>query len=399
MNSYLKRIVQDLSSVEMQQYWPGFLLPAFAVHDKNNVFLFNHPKFNQQNTFHNLPWTSQFTGDTCIDYEGYPTAVVNLELHRDYEDLFAILVHESFHCYQYVKGEKRFPNEVLGFMYPLSEENVEIRNQERNNLFMALMANNTSKMNHYINVFVSLREKRADRIDEYLLYENLVETIEGPAWYVELKALAEKSSLSCNLILEKYAQGLIDKYESSLHIRRSCYSSGLFICLLLDKISPDWKYEFFESELSLYDFFKQQYAELSEFNLEDIEISKETQDIVNFIKQNKVNEFETFLQKPGFHLLIEGKIAVKTFDPMNITILGEKVLHKSYVKVRISDSEYFIRQPVMACFSDHFLNLNKLHLILDINPVMKFDSLSIHGIGVIEGEYMKRGNYHHLLIQ
>lgn len=41
---------------------------------------------------------------------------------------------------------------------------------------------------------------------EYLLYENLVETFEGPALYVEFKAYIQKSSQTYHTILEKYTQ-------------------------------------------------------------------------------------------------------------------------------------------------------------------------------------------------
>ncbi|MFP3511948.1 hypothetical protein SB775_20345 [Peribacillus sp. SIMBA_075] len=74
MTHYLNRIAEDLFKAKLENYWPGFELVAYALYDKKNVYLFNHPKFsnNQQSTYHILSWDVQFTGDTIILYEEYP---------------------------------------------------------------------------------------------------------------------------------------------------------------------------------------------------------------------------------------------------------------------------------------------------------------------------------------
>jgi hypothetical protein len=128
----------------MENYWPGFELVAYAIYDKSKVYLFNHPKFsnNPSCTYHILKWDTEFTADTIIMYEEYPTAIVNMDHYKEYEDLFSMIVHELFHGYQYIKDEKRFPDEMMGITYPLSKENVELRNQERANLYCAMLENN-----------------------------------------------------------------------------------------------------------------------------------------------------------------------------------------------------------------------------------------------------------------
>ena len=50
--------------------------------------------------------------------------------------------------------EKRFPDELMGITYPLSKENVELRNQERANLYHALMENHLIKKKQYLNAFM-----------------------------------------------------------------------------------------------------------------------------------------------------------------------------------------------------------------------------------------------------
>ncbi|MDP1418243.1 hypothetical protein Q8G35_07450 [Peribacillus simplex] len=400
MPHHLNRMAEDLLKVKLENYWPGFELVAYALYDKRNVYLFNHPKYsnNPQCTYHILKWDVQFTGDTIIIYEEYPTAIVNMESYEEYEDLYSILVHELFHGYQYIKDEKRFPDEMMGITYPLSKENVELRNQERTNLYRALLENNIMKKKQYLNAFIALREKRADMIEEYLTYEKLIETIEGPAWYVELRAYSEKSPLDYHSVLKKYAQQLINKCESASSIRRSCYSSGLFMCLLLEELSPGWMESFFEIEDTLYDLLKQQSGDYMEYSIADVKISPETEEVVNFAKEKRTKAFEEFNKQAGIHLYIEGEITAKSFDPMNIILLEDRLLHKSFIKVRMNNEDFLIQQPVIAHVDNGIQNINKLHLILEKRPIENMDSLTIDGVGEIKGRYKKQENMLHVLI-
>ena len=45
MEHYLDTITQDLTKINMQQFWQGFELVAYALYNKDHVYLFNHPKF------------------------------------------------------------------------------------------------------------------------------------------------------------------------------------------------------------------------------------------------------------------------------------------------------------------------------------------------------------------
>lgn len=400
MTHYLNRIAEDLVKEKLEKYWPGFELVAYALYDKRNVYLFNHPKFssNQQGRFHILRWDVQFTGDTIIIYEEYPTAIVNMESYEEYEGLYSILIHELFHGHQYIKSEKRFPDEMMGITYPLSKGNVELRNQERTNLYNALLENNIIKKKQYLNTFIALREKRTAKIKGYLTYEKLIETIEGPALYVELKAYSEKSPLDYDSVLRKYGQDLINKYESTSNIRRSSYSSGLFMCLLLEELSPGWMESFFDIEDTLYDLLKQQSGDYMENSIADVKISSETEEVVNFAMEKRFKAFEEFNEQAGIHLYIEGEITAKSFDPMNIIPLEDRLLHKSFIKVRMNNQDFLIQQPVIAHVDNGIQNINKLHLILENAPIENIDSITINDVGEIKGRYKKQENILHLLI-
>ncbi|MBO1000743.1 hypothetical protein IOC57_23755 [Bacillus sp. SD075] len=398
MNKYLNRISQDLVNANLDNYWSGFESVAYALYDKSYVYLFNHPRMkkNQQNNYQILNWDEQFNGCTLILYNDYPTAIVNVELYEDYKSLYSILVHELFHGFQYVKGETRFANEIMGITYPLSKESVELRNQERTNLFSAVLENNIIKKKLYLNTFIALREKRAAKFNNYLLYENLIETFEGPALYVELKAYSEKTPIAYKSVLKKYGQHLMDKYESTSDIRKSCYSSGLFMCLLLDEFSPGWKESFWGKEETLYDIFKQLSDDF--IKISNVEISPETEEVINFAIQNRKNTFGNFEQQKGIHLFIEGEITAKSFDPMNIVPFENRLLHKNFIKVRINNEDYLVQQPVIAYCKGGLQNIIKLHLILKNNPIENVDSLTIDGIGEIKGRYEKQDNVLHLYV-
>ncbi|MFS2172319.1 hypothetical protein [Priestia megaterium] len=389
MNHFLNQIAKDLTNTNVERYWPNFELVAYALYDKNSVFLFNHPRYNQvpPKTYKILKRDERFLGNTLILFDGYPTAIADMELYDDYEGLFSILVHELFHGNQYIKEEKRFPDEMLGITYPLTKENVEIQNRERKNLYNALLETDISKKKQYLNEFISLREKRAEGIKEHLTYENLIESVEGPAWYVEIKAFSEKSPLANDLILKKYGKNLIDVVESTSNIRRSCYSSGLFMCLLLDELSSDWKESFFGTKTTLFELIKLLDIAPRKQAIEEVQISPETEAAVNFAVESRKRELDEFEAQIGIHLFIEGEIIALSFNPMNIVPFENMLLHKNYIKVRINNQEYLVQQPSLTYCADGLKNINKLLIVLKDKPLETDDSLLIAGIGEIMGQY------------
>lgn len=399
MIHYLEMIAKDLVKENLQKYWTDFELVAYAIFDKNSVYLFNHPKHQDvhPHPYKVLSWNEQFVGNTIILYEGFPTAIVDMEMYHDYEGLYSILVHELFHGYQYIKGEKRFPDEILGITYPITEENAELRNRERRNLYDALMETDISKKQEFLKGFIELREERAKRMKEYVTYENLVESVEGPAWYVELKAYSKKSRLAHELVLQKYGANLLDVFASNSNIRRSSYSSGLFMCLLLDEFVPNWKESFFSTDSTLFDLIKDLNVEPSPDAVVDVEISPETVKAVNRAIELRKKEFEEFENQTGTQLFIKGEMTAFYFDPMNIVHIDGKLLHKNFIKVRINNNEYFIQQPTIAYCVDGLRKMNKLHLFLKDTPIENSDSLTVPGIGEINGCYTRKEDTYYLI--
>jgi len=396
MKDIFEEITPERLKEDLRTYWPNFELVAYALYDKDNVYLYNHPSYTSHYSI--VKRTQQFISNTLIMYENYPTAIVSIEENPDFIDLYSILSHELFHGYQYLKEEKRFPNEMAGTTYPLSADNIELRSKERNYLYRAVMAATSRERNEAIVQFLSSREQRKSMIDEHLLYETLIETVEGPAWYVECNAYNHNSSLTYEEVLQKYSDSLLNVFDSTLHVRRSCYSSGLFLCLLLDKLSPEWHEPFLGYSKTLYDFFIEIVSEKEIEQIEEVTISKQTFHVIDYIKSSKENEFIDFNQKNGIHIYIEGEIAIKMLDPMNIISHENIQLHKHFVKIGIQANEYFIEQPVKISFDKHVERIKTVHLIVSDEPTIKNNLIEIIDIGSFNGEYRKKGNAHYIYV-
>ncbi|SFS61044.1 hypothetical protein [Paenibacillus sp. 453mf] len=161
MEINIQSAADELLGLDIEPYWYGFQKVAYAIYNSSEVFLFHHPKFQNQ-TFHKLGWDRTFAGNTVIMYEHYPTAIVNIEGIKDMASIKSFLVHELFHGFQYLREEKRFPDELLGVTYPLLEENVELRSRERQCLFDALEARDLQEReSHFVQIYsTSGYEKR-----------------------------------------------------------------------------------------------------------------------------------------------------------------------------------------------------------------------------------------------
>ncbi|MFA9556853.1 peptide ABC transporter permease [Evansella sp. AB-rgal1] len=386
MENYIPSIYDELSKKLLSQYWPNFNMIPFAIYDKKQVYIFHHPRFSKAGGYDVLPWSDSFIGDTLIIFEEQPTAIVNLELHVGYERVYSMLVHELFHGLQHLEKERRFPNEMLGIFYPFSLENVEIRNKERQCLYNALMCLEQEDKRQNLQQFVLLREARAELIGEHFSYETAIETIEGPAWYVEMKAYFHKSRQSYKDVLESYSSPLLDRWDSTSNIRKSCYSSGLLLCILLDELSPNWKRDFFHSEKTLYELLKQ-CVDINSNHREDIEISKDTELLVQKIVNTREEVFVEYEKQEGYHVFLEGSIKVKGFDPMNITssLTEKKLLHRRTLTVEIEKKTYVFQQPVVAHYRQEYRNIYRLHLVSKGKPMEEKDGVNIDGVGKIEG--------------
>ncbi|MEK4626809.1 hypothetical protein MKZ17_00895 [Solibacillus sp. FSL R7-0682] len=383
MQSIVSKIVNYLPTEQLNSYWDHFEQVAFAIYDSEKVYLFNHPNYKDQ-PYIELVKTSEFQACTCIIFEGVPTAIVDTRLCDSYETIYSVIVHESFHGFQYLLNESRLPNEISGFTYPIDFNNIQLRILERTNLYEAFIAEDLQMQAQYINEFIEIREKRRRLFPEYVEYENLIETVEGPAFYVEYQALKDVQKNKQNS-LDQYVSMLLDSEASQLNIRRSCYSSGLFICLLLDKISESWKVEFMKSKLDVYSFFKEIYPNYYAVPIALPENAREVNEIIQNVISERKKSFDDFEKLPGVKLFVEGAIKITGFDPMNITLLNNKALHRTFLKVKIADEEYVIQGPVCTEFQQHFMQIESIQMYVTECPRQVGNQVSISNIGEVKG--------------
>lgn len=387
----LQKMSKDISSERLSKYWPSFNLTAYGIYDDEKMLLFGHPGYRSANPYTVIEKPS-IDADTIIMLEGYPTAIVKYERYPNFESLYSILAHELFHGYQHLQGENRFPNEVLGITYPLSLKNIELRSLERTNLYHAVFCKNNNERKRLIDQFVSIREKRKWIVPDHIEYENLVETVEGPAWYVEMKAYIDKSPLPPYSIIQHYGKNLLNNRESTQYIRKSCYTSGLFMCLLLDHMVTSWKEEFFSSPNSLYEFFK------NKLNVTSVDISEVVttngvfEEIVDSIRKTKEDDFNKFYHLQGYHLVIEGDMTIVGLDPMNIVNLEDQFLHKNFVKLKIAENEYNIKGPVVTYTKHNMWKPIKAQIRLKAKPVYQEGILIADEIGSILGNFSGNTN-------
>lgn len=384
MDINLHSAADVLLELDVEPFWLGFRKVAYAIYNSSEVLLFHHPKF-QSHTFHQLKWDKRFVGNTLIMYEDYPTAIVSIEGIEYMAELKSLLVHELFHGFQYLCEEKRFPDELLGLTYPLIEENVELRSRERQCLSHALEASDTQIRDAHLSHFFQIRSRRKELLGTYFTYETRVETIEGPAYYVELKAYAEESAQSLRAILNPFRQELINSNAAALHLRKSCYYSGLWMCLLLDEFSERWQEDFSHSEGGLYEFLRSHVHPVEKSEIKEVKVSEETETTIEYVKAHRKAAFELFEENEGFHVIIEGELAVRSIDPQNIDALPGRLLHHNYIKVAFSSNEFLIQQPIVSYYETDLWQASKLHVIVEARPVICEDKVILDGIGEIKG--------------
>lgn len=364
MTTITSKIQQYVSRARLHNFWPNFKPVAYAIYNEQEVTLFNHPSCNGDN-YITLTKTDEFNACTLILFDQYPTAIVDEQLFSTFEDMYAVLIHELFHGYQYSYGETRFPDELIGLNYSLCENNISLRIEEQKALYKALQSDQLAALYD----FIAFRKTRITLFPQETSYEAAIETIEGPAYYIENKAFQDIAADKYEQYIEKSLYVLTDAFESHLHIRKSCYSTGLAMCLLLDRYATDWHQQFTQSEYSLFEFFesffpnKQPNMSIPNYN----QLSKQ---IIQKIGNLKQSDFDQFDQSIGYKLVITGTLTAVAFDPMNITIRNSEAIHFNFIKILTGSTSYSISQPVKTTFVDNFKQITRLELYTIEKPII-----------------------------
>lgn len=269
-----------------------------------------------------IPYQDDFRGNTALEYGGEPIAIWNLEADpvEDAELLAYFLVHEMFHCHQRANNEKRYPSELVLLHYPGDLENFQKKYNE--NLYLA-----DAWQKHDEKAFRAFARIRMMRMKAYpamVRQELMVETIEGMAEYVGLKALQTINREKFAVVVEEHLQKLRAQDGCLFDVRRSCYYSGALYALCLDRLGGkiqnvfDGEQTVYEQnpinvsdgsavEIKQYDFIPHQYAMVSE---------KREKLIAECIGQGKYTPC---------------KALICGYDPMNMFRVGDFIYCKQFV--------------------------------------------------------------------
>ena len=269
-----------------------------------------------------IPYQDDFRGNTALEYGGKAIAIWNLEADpvEDAELLAYFLVHEMFHCHQRANNEKRYPSELVLLHYPGDLENFQKKYNE--NLYLA-----DAWQKHDEKAFRAFARIRMMRMKAYpamVRQELMVETIEGMAEYVGLKALQTINREKFAVVVEEHLQKLRAQDGCLFDVRRSCYYSGALYALCLDRLGGkiqnvfDGEQTVYEQnpinvsdgsavEIKQYDFIPHQYAMVSE---------KREKLIAECIGQGKYTPC---------------KALTCGYDPMNMFRVGDFIYCKQFV--------------------------------------------------------------------
>lgn len=388
-------IVEILNKDDFDLYWKGFKKSPFALYNSSTVVLCNHPNppegFSPLRDAHIGSWTGDFVGNTAINLNGHYTAILNmdtlysLDSSSSLNKVYSILVHEMFHCHQLSHSEKRWADEMLFINYNFSQSSLALRLMDKDYLLCALDDQNKYTRDKLLSDFIQRREKRKNIIGSMLNYELALESIEGTATYVEVKALAHRKNMDVIDVVEDFLHTF--DFEDLNKFRASSYAFGLVLCLILDSIAPNWHEEFSNSNVFLYKFFKAKFGsfhELTDFSIDNyyVECAKE---LIKKYVDAKKKAFEAFNKTEGYKIIVCGNLKLSGFDPMNIVSMDNKVLHKNFIKYNSS----CIKGQVLSFHKEDFWSVDRIEFYVADKPKI-FD----HGIltekGTFYGEISER---------
>lgn len=385
-----KKLKKDIVEDDFNKYWNGFIKSDLALYDDENVYFIDYS--NDRDVYIDK-WNSNFFGSTVIKYNDKYMAIWDIKTlkpNTSYEKLYSGIVHEMFHCYQNEIGDKRYPNEVMAVNYPSNKENITLRTLERKYLLRAVFERDIEEKNKLISQFISYREKRKDIIGDYLDYELGLESMEGTAMYVEYKGFLEKSLLPREFVLSKYGLDLSDYPKDLKKLRPSCYSAGVFICLLLDKLVPDWKVEYIQSQKFLYDILKGNIKLVqNSVSIEDYSIGEY---LIQIDKVSRFREINKVKSGKKYKIILRGDMGLAGFDPMNIVKYKDKILHKHFIKIRTNDKEYFIKGSATCKHKDSFWKVEEVEIYTNKEPVIYDGKLVIGNKAHLEGSISNKDN-------
>lgn len=295
-------IVKRMEQIDFGKLWPGFHSFSFGLFDETNACT-DGSVMNRPDEFH---------ANTAIEYDGRLLAIWNLiEEDSDIDLLTANIIHEMFHAYQMEQGEKRFGDDLEVMMHPAGQEVLLLKHTENQLLLQSL--DNVSVFEH----FIQIRRCRRRMSEETVNYELAIETIEGMAEYVGLKALNQ-------IAPEKYQQK-VQRHEEKLKnvshlldMRKLAYSSGIILLLAAEKQGISVFHRLGLEKRNIFEIISDQ-------------VSDESSQILQTYMNEQYCEREKKIRNVLQHsTMMEGSFEIRGYDPMNMFRQGDYIYGKHF---------------------------------------------------------------------
>ena len=352
--NYLKEIHLEISrrleQLDFDLLWKEFKVYSFAIYNNEYICLDGEI----------LPYNNKFLGNTTIQYEGQQIAIWNIGMDpvKDLDILTGHLVHEMFHCFQVENQESRYANDLILLMYPNSSKNYSVKFQENQVLVQAFYEEDITIKQELLESFYGYRKFRTAIINDNISFEYKVETIEGVAEYIGLKALRQLSLEKYNNEIEKVIAHL-KKEEEVLDIRRISYYVGVIYFIVLEKLNIDIDRYKLNEKKTIFELFYKDVSIPNNINSFDSSNFKSMMDKETDKKRRIIEKFNTSqeIKLDGYKII--------GYDPMNMFRLEDYIYCSHLVFLGKNDDHKMLQKELLLLMKKNSINEVISYKVLD----------------------------------
>ena len=273
---------------------------------------------------------------------GVRTATVMAVPGQSVQSTLLACLEEAFHVFWLARHAHMRPNEMARYAYPILDPRVvRALLAEDEALARAIEAPTAAVAAQWTLAAFRFRRERAARLDdEVRTFEVLQEQMEGTANYVARVAVGLDPAATAVRLREPRGAELI---------RWRFYESGTALCLILDRLMPDWKARVDRdtnattsdllAEAAVRTGGKPAAFTLPEAEALDVRASADVADLM--ARQQRLRAELT--ARPGSRVIIEAPpgsapLDLERFDPINLFVLGDgEVAHPNAIRLARHD--------------------------------------------------------------
>ncbi|MHB8093790.1 MAG: hypothetical protein ACYDH0_02505 [Candidatus Aminicenantales bacterium] len=352
--------VRTLDASGELRLWPGFN-PAempIALFDGAKTILLRHP--NPPHEFSPMPdrpGVLFFKGrypavvsNSVVEMGGVLTGTVLATPNESIHGTLLACIEEVFHAFWRPRHPSFRPDEIARYGYPIDDpENLVRLIAEDEALARAIEAAGDAEAAGWGATAFRIRaERTASLPDDVSAYETALETMEGTANYVSRLSLGETPGQTAERLRQaRPADG----------IRWRFYDTGAAVCMLLDRVAPDWKARteqeptlaiggLLSAELARRRITPAEFAAVETEGFR-IKAAERIADLSESRRQLRAD----VLARPGTRVIIElaadsEPFRIERFDPMSLSILDQgEVVHANYLTLRAGGGTVEVTNP------------------------------------------------------